>query len=170
MNENAGVPAYLLIASGALNIVYSLIYLLWTFVAVGLPLIGAIGSISDGSNTPGEAAMAGLMMTAIPLLQVLGFVVTLFMGALTCFGGLRLNTYRSKGLVILAVLCSTGAPALALVINAGSALNIGTCGLGCITGCLLGNIPTALVLVFGLIASVVAAMAVSGGAERFAQE
>ncbi len=170
MNENAGVPAYLLIASGAITILYSILYLLWTFIAVGLPMIGAIGSVSDGSNTPGEAAMAGLMMAAVPLLQSIGFLVTMVMGAVTAFGGLRLNSWRSKGVVMLAIVCSTGAPALAMLINAGSALNIGACGLGCITGCLLGNIPTAFVLLFGVVASIYAMMAVNGSPERFAQE
>lgn len=170
METKAGAPAYVLIASGALMMLYSLIYGVWTLIPVAFGLFAGINSWVQETNTLGAALTSAILLSMVPILQLLGFCVTFVMAAITTFGGVRLNSYRSKGLVALAILASTGAPALALFINAGSALNLGSCGLGCLTGCLLGNIPTAVLLVVGLVASVFGAVTLMqpDTAERFA--
>lgn len=170
-DERAGAPAWFLVGSGLLTMLYSVVYLAWTLLGTLWPLLGSIGSVMDGSNSPGEALMALLLLIAVPGLQLVGFAATLLMGAVTAFGGFRLDGYRSRGLVWLAILASTGAPLLALLVNAGSALNLGACGLGCLTGCLLGNIPTVFLLLIGVIASGFAAYHVSQpeAAARFAR-
>ena len=55
----AGAPAYVLIASGVINLIYSVIYLLWTAAVIVLPLIGSIGSIRDGGNSIGSGLRSG---------------------------------------------------------------------------------------------------------------
>lgn len=169
--EKAGTPAYLLMASGILAILYSILYLLWTLVPILISVVGLVGSLIDGADIGGTLG-AGVMVLAVPMLQLIGFLVTCVLGALTAFGGVRLNAWRSKGVVVLAILSSVAGPLLAIFINAGSALNVGTCGMGCLTGCLLGNIPTVLLLVFGVVASILATMAVRTpeAAIRFAQD
>jgi hypothetical protein len=166
-NETAGAPAWMLLASGLLTVIYSVIYFLWTAITPVTWFIGSIGSWLDGSNGLIDALMAFLLLAGVPLLQLLGFVVTGLMGIVTMWGGWRLNTYRSRGVVWLAVLCSTGAPGVALVVNAFSALNLGAMGMGCFTGCLFGNIPTVFLGIFGLIASVFGAMHLSSYGYRF---
>lgn len=168
----AGAPAWLLVAAGTIHAVYSVIYAIWTLFPIGLMGTAQISIFLDGTQGLLEAIFGFLLLAGVPIVQLLGFVVTLLMGLITIAGGLRLNVYRSKGLVWLAVLCSTGAPLLALVINAGSALNIGAFGLGCLTGCLLGNIPTLVTLIVGLIASIFGVVTLFSAVttERYAQQ
>jgi len=169
MSESAGVPAYLLMASGIINVIYSVLYFFWSAAVIAFPFMGAVGSILDGSNGFFEGLMAFVILAGVPLLQMLGFAITGFLGLLTLFAGVRLNSYGSKGVVWLGILFSTIAPIIGLFVNATSMFNLSALGMGCITGCLLGNIPTVLLLVFGLVASVVAAMHTVSeeAAERF---
>ncbi len=169
MSESAGVPAYLLIGSGIINGIYSFLYFLWSAAVIGLPFTGAVGSIMDGSNGVVEGFIAFAILAAVPLLQMAGFAITGFLGLITIFGGVRLNSYRSKGVIWLGILFSTLAPIIGLFVNAGSMFNLTALGMGCITGCLLGSIPAGLLLVFGWVASIVAAMHAASevAAERF---
>lgn len=155
-SDKAGAPAYLLMASGILGILYSLVYLVWTLIPLGITVYQLIRSIMDGADAAIVLGVSAVTL-AIPLAQCLGFVVTLLMSLVTAVGGARLNAYRSKGVVVLGILTSIAVPLLALVLNAGSAMT--HCGLGCLTGCLLGNIPTMLLLLFGLVASAGAVVA-----------
>jgi hypothetical protein len=169
MNRSAGAPAWILIAVGVLNVLYSGAYALWTLLPIVMYAVASIGTIADGTQPVGDAILGFFLLTGVPLVQLAGFFVTFLMGCVTVLGGLRLNQWRSKGIVWLGVLCAIGAPALAMVVNAGSVLNFGALGMGCITGCLLGNIPTLFTLLLGLIAGIAGAVTVSSSGERFAE-
>ncbi|MEZ4241840.1 MAG: hypothetical protein R3F59_37965 [Myxococcota bacterium] len=160
MNQTAGAPAWLLVVAGVANALYSLLYGLWTL----LPLLWSgwvlLSGMIDGTDV-GTTIGAFVMSATVPALQLLGFVVTFGMSCVTILGGLRLNRYRSKGVVWLGILCAVGAPVLALIVNAGSAMNIGSRGRGCSTGCLLGNIPTVILLILDFIAALLAVITAS---------
>ena len=156
--ETAGAPAYLLIASGALNLLYSIGYGLWTLLPILMFTFASISNVVDGTSTAGEALGGWVMINIVPLLQILGFFITGAMALLTMAAGVRFIRYRSKGLVWLGTLAAPGGPFVGLFVNAASAFNLGALGLGCITGCLLGNIPTALVFLIGVVAGILAAI------------
>lgn len=169
MNERAGAPAWILIAAGVMNVLYSVIYGLWSLVPLSFSAMAMVNAVVDPNQHMGvgQAIVSFFLIGMVPMIQVLGFFVTFVMGCVTILGGIRLNQYRSKGMVWLGALSSFGAPVVCLLLNAASALNLGSLGLGCLTGCLLGNIPTLVTLLFGLIAMILAIVAVNGGAEQF---
>lgn len=166
----AGAPAWMLILTGIIDLIYSLIYAVWTSLPIALFLFAQIGIVMDGKQGFIEAIVNFFILTMVPLIQLVGFLITAAMSAVIVLGGLRLNVYRSKGVAWLAVLCAIFLPFLAFAVNAGSALNISTLGMGCITGCLLGNIPTLLLLLLGLVSGGVGAATLSSAttAERYA--
>jgi hypothetical protein len=167
MDERAGAPAWILVSAGIVNVVYSLVYGVWTLLPIAFVVLAQLAAVSDGTQTIGGALFGSVFLSVVPLLQLVGFFVTFLMGCVTVLGGLRLNRYRSKGLVWLGALCAVGAPVICLLVNAGSALNLGSLGLGCVTGCLLGNIPTLFTLLIGLVAAIVAAVHMSSYIARF---
>jgi hypothetical protein len=169
-DTRAGAPAWILLASGIVHLLYSVTYACWTLLPI---LWSASVYFSAWLNGEGlDVVITGLIMTMIvPLVQLFCFVLACLASAVVIWGGVRLNQYRSKGLVWLAVLSTVAIPFLCLLVNAGSAVNLGSLGMGCITGCLLGNIPTLVTLVIGIVGAAAGIVGVTSptAAEAFAR-
>jgi hypothetical protein len=168
MNERAGAPAWVLVAAGVINVVYSVIYGLWTLFPLAFTAFAEINAMMGGTQGAGESLVGFLVLGAVPLLQLVGFGVTLVMGLVSVAAGFRLNRYRSKGLVWLGALSAMATPVVCGLVNAGSMFNLGALGMGCVTGCLFGNLPTVLTFVVGMVAGILAIVTVNGSAEKFA--
>jgi hypothetical protein len=164
-DARAGAPAWILLASGVVHLLYSAVYVLWTLVPLAWGLWVSLSAWLEGeplSTVLGSLVMAG----TVPFVQLV--CLTFLASLVVIWGGLRLNQYRSKGLVWLAVLCTLGIPLVCMLVNAGSAMNLGSLGMGCITGCLLGNVPTLVTLFFGIVGAAAGIVGlVNQGAQNF---
>ncbi|MBT3221833.1 MAG: hypothetical protein HN348_22375 [Proteobacteria bacterium] len=153
--EAANIPGILLIVSGILNLLYSLIYAIWTGISLAVSGIAAVMSAIAAFDNPDN--IAGAIVYALqalsPIIQIIAFVIVFVMALITIFAGLRLRSCRSKGIVWLGALAAPGAPLLAIISSAASLCACNCCGF------LLGNIGSFIVLVVGLVAFVMAVMA-----------
>lgn len=160
MQDRAGGPAVMLMVAGFVGLVYSVIYLAWTFMPVAWGIFGVFAQIND-KGLSGDTIGATVLWLAIPGLQLIGYVACVALSALTLWGGMRFQRFESKGLVWLAVVASTAVPVLGLLTTNASALNCsswGACGMGCI----MGNIGTLPVLILGLIGTIWGIVALTG--------
>lgn len=169
MEDRAGAPAMMLVASGVLGLVYSLLFLIWTLMPFGTGALVIVADISE-KGFRGETLKLALLFLGIPTLQLLGFVLACALGVLTIWGGMKYNRFESKGLVFLALASSTALPVLGLLANSASSLNCGTLGAG-FFGCLVGNIGTLPIFLVGLIATIWGVVDITGPrGDRFERE
>lgn len=160
MQDRAGGPAIMLMVSGIVGLVYSVIYLAWTFMPVAFGIFGVVAQIND-KGFSGDTVGVGLVYLVIPILQVLGYALCTALAAIALWGGLKFQRFESKGLVFVALASSTAVPVLGLVNTNASALNCSSWG-ACGMGCLLGNVGTLPVLIVGLIATIWGIVALTG--------
>ena len=152
MQESAGGPATLLITSGVLGLIYSLLCFVWTVPPVGWAAVVVYADIDKKGLSSDTIGMA-LMFMSVPVVQLACFALCTVLSVVALWGGLKYNRFESKGLVFLGLAASTAVPVIGVVGNMASTVNCGTCGAG-FFGCLAGNAITMPVLIIGLIATV----------------
>ena len=156
----------MLLVSGILGLVYSLLFLMWTLLPFATGIMMSISHLSE-KGVSGDTLAFVVMVSGIPTLQVLGFVACCALSVLVIWGGMRYQRFRSKGLVFLALAASTALPVLGFLANSASSFNCGTLGAGLI-GCLLGNVVTVPLFLIGLIATIWGVVDITGpNGDRF---
>ena len=133
---------------GVVHILYGLAMALWTFWPILVVLIGMVTALADGQM---DAALANMMLIIIPVLQVLAYVIMIALGAVAIFGGLKMRSASSKGIIYAGVGGAAGAPFLGLGAALVNVLNFAggccCCGIGISGGLalpgLLGGIGVA---------------------------
>lgn len=158
--EYAGAPATLLIVSGVLGTLYSVLCFVWTLLPVGSAAIVVIAEI-DKNGFSGDVLKTALIFFAVPVIQLACFALCLVLAGLTIWGGMKFNRFESKGLVFLALAASTAVPVIGIVGNSASSVSCGTCGVG-LLGCMAGNALTIPVLIIGLIATIWGVVEITG--------
>ncbi|MEZ4241841.1 MAG: hypothetical protein R3F59_37970 [Myxococcota bacterium] len=156
MDRLVGPPGLMLSIVGLLNAAYAAVYGLWTLMPLAFTLSFVASRAAE--VTPEDLFWLLVVATAIPLLQLLGFAACLFASGVTVLAGIRLVQGRSRGLVWLGIGAAVGVPVAGLALNGLSGVNLTLMGSGCY-GCLLGNVPTLVLLLVDLPLGCVAAYA-----------
>ena len=155
--ESTNIPGIILMVSGILNLLYAIVYTIWTAIGLVVGGMATIMYVFAALENPDNMAIAiiSVLQTLSPIIQIIAYIVVFFLALITIFAGLRLRGCRSKGVVWLGALAAPGAPLLGIISSA-----VALCGgCGACVGFLIGNVGSIIVLVIGLVAFVMVLLA-----------
>ncbi len=148
---NTTYPGVGLVIAGIVNLLYAVVYGLWTAVGlmggglIAVSQIAAATGMTDAKTEP-ATVIIGVISAIAPAVQLVVYLAIGLSSLLVVFGGVRLIGGHSKGLVYLAALLAVGGPIAGLLANGLSMCNIGTCGM-CVVGFLGGSAGSLIPLV-----------------------
>lgn len=145
------LPGVGLVIAGVVNLIYAAMYAIWTGVGLmggGLVAMGqlaALAGATDAKVTAGSVII-GLVSALAPLVQLIVYLGVGLGSLIVLFGGVRLISGYSKGIVYLAATCAIAGPLFGLFANALSFCNVSTMGM-CVFGFLGGSAGSLVPLV-----------------------
>jgi hypothetical protein len=151
---NTTAPGVGLVLVGIGNLIYALIYGIWTTLGlmgggfIALSQVLAATGVTQAETNAGTILL-GVLAAVAPFIQLVAYVIVAGFAAVTLFGGVRLLLGRSPGVVKVGALLGVLGPVLGLLANAMSLLNIGTLGL-CFFGFFGGSLGSLVPLAFAL--------------------
>jgi hypothetical protein len=162
---NTTFPGVGLVIAGVINLLYAMVYGLWTSLGllggglVAVSQVMAATGVTQAKTDPATVVI-GIISAIAPAVQLLVYVLIGAASLVILFGGVRLILGQSRGVVYLAAVLAIGGPLVGLLANALSFCNIGTFGM-CLFGFLGGSagslVPLFVCIPFAIWAGITAA-------------
>ena len=151
-----GGAGWVLVAAGAITIIWALLYFVWSligFAVGGIQSLMGIAMIMDSGDP--FLVIQGLFGVLAPVIQMIAYLIIVVLAGVGIFGGVRLNQMKSLGTAKLGAAAITAGPVLGLLASLTSFCNFAA-GCLCCVGFIVGNIPTLILFVLCLAATIYA--------------
>jgi len=151
-----GGAGWILVAAGAITIVWALLYFVWSligFVTGGITALLGIAVVFDSGDP--LLMIQGLFGVLAPVIQMIAYFLIVLLAGIGIFGGVRLNQFKSYGTARLGAVAITAGPVLGLLASLTAFCNFAGFPCCCLSF-VIGNIPTLVLTLLCLGATIYA--------------